>query len=488
MKLKGITVQNRYFKTLTSASLFYNLTIAKVSRRLKAGWSIDQTFDLEPPPIREPSCKKTITVDNITYPSIQAAADHFGLSRHLVGARLKLGWNLKEVFGIIERKTIKTPMKHYRAIECYGTSFTSIGKLAKHYELPYKLVYKRLRLNWSPEQAVGLEVPPPRYRNEDGSAREHSWVKPKVLQDGKKFADSIDGKYYLYIIENTVNDKKYIGITTNALATRFHAHKTSALAGSGKDRSLYNAMRKYGVKKFSIQILRDDAQSIEELLQQEVKAIKKYHAVENGYNTSYGGTIGTATPITVGGKNFSSMGQAANYFKVNAQNFNQRITKLGWTPEQAAELEERLIFGRRNIIYKVNYNGKSIEFPSQSKAAEYFNINVGTVTNRIRNGWTLEQAVELKLPPDGTPRLNRDGYRYNGQHFNSIRDLARHTSVPYQSLLRYLNKCELNLEQSIFILKNKLSKKMQAIMVSLKCNHIESYKILKAKHSKLNKG
>ena len=112
------------------------------------------------------------------------------------------------------------------------------------------------------------------------------------------------------MIENTLNDKKYIGITTTSLSTRFYHQKVEA-SKKGSRSKLYNAMRKLGVNEFSISILRNDASNIEELLHQETKTILDFDSITNGYNTSTGGTLGTAKSLEVDGKYFESYGQAA---------------------------------------------------------------------------------------------------------------------------------------------------------------------------------
>lgn len=401
-----IIVNGRTFDSLTEASNFHGISIQKASRRIKDGWKIEQVFGLEPPPNRNPKSGRRLSVNGKEFRSIKDAAQKFGIAPTNVRARLALGWTLEEALELTERKKKRTPRVSDSKILCEGRKFPSIGEFAAAYRLPYRRVYKRLRLGWTPEQAVGLEETPPRYRNTDGSAREHSWVKPITLSSGQLFADSAHGKYHLYVIENKINDKKYVGITTTSLGTRFYHHKSAAASGEGNQAKLYNAMRKIGVDKFSIRLLRDDAKSIEQLLQQEIDAILELGAIDHGYNTSYGGTLGTVKPIKVNGVQFSSMGQAANYFGVDAYNFNQRITKLGWTPEEAAELVERKAYGRRNIVLRVQAGDEILEFSSQAKAAQHFRLKPQTVNKRLKRGWSLEQALGLEPNPT---EVQKDG-------------------------------------------------------------------------------
>ena len=184
-----------------------------------------------------------------------------------------------------------------------------------------------------------------------------------------------------------------------SLQTRFYHHKSTASSGGGYNSKLYNAMRKLGIEHFYIALLRNDATSIEDLLAQETAAIEEFDTVERGYNASLGGTIGLVSPIIVDGKQYMSRGQAAAFYGIDAYNFNQRISKLGWTPDEAAELVDRPKFGRRNRIWSVDYKGERLEFSSQTKAAEHFGIKRGTVHMRISKGWSLAQALGIQPPP-----------------------------------------------------------------------------------------
>lgn len=479
MKSKQITIKGKKYSSLTEAASAYGLSIGKVSRRLKSGWSLEQAFNLSLPPERKPTTNRKVTVLGKTFDSIKEAAKHYGISIDKLRGRLAIGWSLEEALELVERSHERKPLSHYREIECAGIKFTSIGKLAEHYGLPYKLVYKRIRLNWSPEQAVGLESQPPRYRNKDGSERFHSWVKPTQLESGQMFPDSAEGKYYLYLVENSINDKVYVGITTNSLATRFLAHKAAAANGEGKERTLYNAMRKYGVENFAIRLLRDDASSIKELLEQEVAAIEEFDSKNNGYNTAYGGSLGTSKPITVDGVKFSSMGQAADFYGIEAYNFNQRISKLGWSPEEAAELVERDRFGRRNITFDISYDGKKYSFSSIANAANHFDLLPSTVRYRLKSGWSLEEALELKTCENGRKTVKRGGYRLGNKHYKTLKAIAEAKNISAQALARYIRETELDVEDSVFILVNNLGKKMQSVMVSNKCDHLEAVSILK---------
>ncbi len=244
------------------------------------------------PPPKQKRPGRALATSKGTYKTIREASKATGIAAANIAARLKLGWTSDQACGYALAPKHETS-GIAKEIFCEGARYASQTQLAEAFDLRPALVGKRLRNGWTPEQAVNLNLPPPRYRNADGSPREHSWTNPVVTSEGKSYAGSAHGTYLLYVIENTLNDKKYIGITTTSLSTRFYHHKVEA-SKKGSRSKLYNAMRKLGVNEFSISILRNDASNIEELLHQETKTILDFDSITNGYNTSTGGTLGTA--------------------------------------------------------------------------------------------------------------------------------------------------------------------------------------------------
>lgn len=93
-------------------------------------------------------------------------------------------------------------------------------------------------------------------------------------------------KFQVYIITNDINDKVYIGETTNSLRERFSQHYNNPGSRVG------TAMRELGKEHFSISILDDTATNLEELNEKEKYYIEKYNAIENGYNSMLQGNNG----------------------------------------------------------------------------------------------------------------------------------------------------------------------------------------------------
>lgn len=83
----------------------------------------------------------------------------------------------------------------------------------------------------------------------------------------------------IYLIENLINNKKYVGQSKNIYA-RWSGHRCDSKV---RDLPLYNAMRKYGLENFKFSILEEC--EVNELADREDYWIAYYNSyVPNGYN------------------------------------------------------------------------------------------------------------------------------------------------------------------------------------------------------------
>lgn len=92
----------------------------------------------------------------------------------------------------------------------------------------------------------------------------------------------------IYLIENKLNNKKYIGQAVD-YDRRIKEHKNRYKNNDLKSQRsyLYRAMRKYGIENFCFSVVQEC--SVEELNTLEKFYIKKYKSFENGYNMTEGG-------------------------------------------------------------------------------------------------------------------------------------------------------------------------------------------------------
>lgn len=92
---------------------------------------------------------------------------------------------------------------------------------------------------------------------------------------------------YIYKITNTINQKAYIGKTVNSIEQRWKEHRKDYKRKQCEKRPLYDAMNKYGIENFTIELIEEV--DIKELSDKEVYWIGYYDTYKNGYNATLGG-------------------------------------------------------------------------------------------------------------------------------------------------------------------------------------------------------
>ncbi|MFH4491364.1 hypothetical protein WMQ43_20340 [Vibrio diabolicus] len=118
------------------------------------------------------------------------------------------------------------------------------------------------------------------------------------------------------------------------------------------------------------------------------------------------------------GVEFPSRTAAARHYDLNPKLVNERITKFGWTLEQALELEAR---PKGDYRKKVVIDGT--EYSSMRQAARELGVAQSTLMNRIKAGISVEEALSAS-------HANRDKLKgqskpmfYQGKLYPSARHL-----------------------------------------------------------------
>lgn len=91
----------------------------------------------------------------------------------------------------------------------------------------------------------------------------------------------------VYKITNKINNKIYIGWTGKTLEARWDRHKSDAIKNRD-NRKFYNAIRKYGIDLWVIEVLMDNI-TIIEAKEKEKEFIKIFDSYNSGYNSTLGG-------------------------------------------------------------------------------------------------------------------------------------------------------------------------------------------------------
>ena len=219
--------------------------------------------------------------------------------------------------------------------------------------------------------------------------------------------------YYIYVIQNKVNNKIYVGQTKN-FKTRKSRHKYEALVKLNK-KPLYQSIRKYGFESFNF--IEIDSAPAEEIDDLEIFWIQFFESNkrERGYNLSNGGKplkdskiIKNRKPPMLGKKHSNEtkikmsldrQGEKNNFY--GKQHSVQSKIKM-------SKNDNRKYFGDANYFSKHKYVGSShgnsklkeqqvldIRYIYQEKKLNYeelakiFNVSPSTVSRIIqRKVWT----------------------------------------------------------------------------------------------------
>lgn len=95
----------------------------------------------------------------------------------------------------------------------------------------------------------------------------------------------------IYKITNLINNKCYIGQTIKTAEERWKEHQAHAFGSHPNDqnKTLYQAIRKYGVENFSFEVIQDNIDTFEKLDKAEIYWIDYYNSFVKGYNETFGG-------------------------------------------------------------------------------------------------------------------------------------------------------------------------------------------------------
>lgn len=168
--------------------------------------------------------------------------------------------------------------------------------------------------------------------------------------------------YYIYKIENLVNNKKYIGLTNN-IKRRRARHFTDLRRNKHDNSFLQKEFNIYGEENFSFTIEFEGDVTSEEIGNKEKEFIKFYDSYKNGYNQNEGGNFGPSnggTHLTesdllniLSALEFMSRpGQVlADIYGVSRTTISR--IKKGVNHNTTKELYESLPLEERQSIYKI---------------------------------------------------------------------------------------------------------------------------------------
>lgn len=254
-----LTLKGKNFESMTEAAQHFDIPYSTfVDRVRKYGKDNDKVVlksrRVHNAELRKNNANKAgakrIVLEGVLFLSWNEAADHYGIDRHLFASRCRRG--IDPLLPALLRESV--PVK----VRVKDKTFPSISAAARFYGLEPLTVTNRIGRGWPIEEALEL------------SKRRL----PKNRQG------------VVYKITNSINNKVYVGLTTQKLKQRFSLHLHAARNNSRT--KLSKAIRQLGSENFSIHAIAK-ANSISKLANLERRYIKKYEAVKLGYNGNSGG-------------------------------------------------------------------------------------------------------------------------------------------------------------------------------------------------------
>lgn len=185
----------------------------------------------------------------------------------------------------------------------------------------------------------------------------------------------------IYRIFNIESNKSYIGKTSFTIYDRLEQHIKDYRI---KDFPRYRAFRKYGLDKFSLEILGEFAE--EELSKKEILFIKEFNSYgNNGYNATLGGegrrTIKYSDKEIINHYITSkSLTVTANFFKIDRSSVRNTL-KRNDIKQYNVGLKGRIVPSIRKRVLCKTLN---LEFQSLSDCSEYL-IEAGIVSGKIES-------------------------------------------------------------------------------------------------------
>ena len=228
-----------------------------------------------------------------------------------------------------------------------------------------------------------------------------------VLFSDKKIQKEISIKPGVYLITNTVNNKCYIGQAIK-LRNRLKSH-ISNYTNKRYDNPLYRAFNKYGLDKFTYQLLdvleeNDYKEARKQLDILEIKYIETYNSYNKGYNQTKGGDGGilgykfTEKQIEKQKENTIKRINESLQYKIYLYDINNKYTYMFITPRYADHYFGWKEGTTKNMIPNILGRKKYIVYRTEEEKQTKLNkldlkgFNIG----RYENKYNKEDYLNLK--------------------------------------------------------------------------------------------
>lgn len=205
--------------------------------------------------------------------------------------------------------------------------------------------------------------------------------------------------YTLYVAENKLNGKRYVGITGRSILRRWTEHISQARLGHNEG-IFYKAIRKYGEDKFDVYEA-DYADSLEEAKNLEIKIISK---VAPEYNSTKGGGGRLGGVMSEEARKKIKQIHTGNKYRLGKTHTQQARQKLKEAAYKNCEMwKEHAVKGPASMARKVICLDDGEIYVSASEAARIYNVSKSAL-------------IELCLGKNGRKTVGGKRFCYEVDH------------------------------------------------------------------------
>lgn len=399
---KAVTVKKHTFDSITDAAKHFNVPLSTAARRLQSGWTPEQAFNITPPPPRKSIAKKAGATESAKKEAVKSnqKRGEKPSGRRKTLALQTHGRKAKDVQSLAQQNKERTTNVRTKGkpVEFNGEIYPSLSALAREFDVPRHTLQNAINKGESLQELL----------------------KPTPVE------------------ETPVKAKK----TANPVAKKNARNKPIEFQGETYP-SLSALAREFKVPRHTLQNAINRGESLESVLAPEPaqkKTVKKTQAKSNK-SLIDSQDKRRNNPVEFQGEKYASERALSAAFGIPHATFYQRV-KRGWTIEEALGIDKksRAETSKRNNAPRAKplSVGKK-EYPSIKAAAEAHKIPAYRVTQRLKHGWTPEEALGLKSR-ESKVNTTAISFKCRGKSYRSVGAFCREFNLTPQHVSYHMLK------------------------------------------------
>lgn len=364
-KLKEIEYKGKKYSGVSVLAESVGMPARLLYTRLNSGWSVEAAVET---PVSEQRLGRKLEHNGVVYKSVRELADDIGMSYGTLRSRLQMGWSVQDA---VERDVRKF------GIEYDGKVYDSVAKLANSVGLDKSVVESRLRAGWTLDEAI------------------HGRERKKVMYKGVEYNSvkdlcRIHGLNY-GVVGNRIRNGWSLDDAVETEEGR--GRLADSVDYDGKTyTSIAELCRELNLPYSSVCSDYKQGLTIAEIVEKRSKSMD--------------------TSIEYRGVWYKSLSALCRELGLTYATVQGRLSK-GWTIEQAVETKVL----KAKLVGPVTVYGKT--FKSVVRACKYAGVGSMTVEQRVSDGMSLQEAIELGP--------SKNTYEYDRRKFSSLKGLAEYT-------------------------------------------------------------